>query len=203
MIRDPSNLGLTKSLNLGLDRAKGEFIARMDADDISRPDRLEKEVDYLDSHPSIDIVGSSVRIIDEHGRDQGRFSPPTSDVVIRWQLLFENPIAHPSVLMRKDVILDLNKYNEGSRCGQDYELWLRARENHHFSNIPECLLSLRKHRENISGTQFPAQLQNQIEFASKKISQILKKEILEKMSLNSCNQIWQKIRLTMLRLSDC
>lgn len=175
--RNRSNLGLTKSLNLGLDQVKGKFVARMDADDICSPDRLEKEVNYLESHPSIDIVGSWVRIIEEHGIEIGSFTPPISDKIIRWQLHFENPIAHPSVMIRTKVIFDLHKYNEGSRCGQDYELWLRAMDDHHFSNIPEYLLTLRKHRENISEKQFPAQVQNQIQHAGRRITLILKKEI--------------------------
>ncbi len=125
-IRNQENIGLTKSLNKGLELAQGNYIARMDADDVSLPKRFDEQVRFLDHHPEIGVVGSSCVLIDEENEPVGTYQLPTNDLEIRWRCMLANPFAHPSVMVRKTV-LDENglRYDESYRCAQDYELWSR------------------------------------------------------------------------------
>jgi glycosyltransferase involved in cell wall biosynthesis len=121
------NKGLVCSLNKGLDEAKGEFIARMDGDDISLPDRLQKQLDYLKSHPETDLLASTVQLINEKGQHTGFWKEDrdnTSPSHIYEFLPVNNCIAHPSILARADIIKSL-RYREAQGQAEDYDLWLR------------------------------------------------------------------------------
>lgn len=91
LINNKVNLGLTKSLNIGLLAAKGEYIARMDADDISLPDRLKQQVDFLDTHPEVSIVGCSAYKIDEEGNVIDKLIKPTNNLTLKSQLIIVSP----------------------------------------------------------------------------------------------------------------
>lgn len=124
LIKNNRNMGLAYSLNNCLKIAKGEYIARMDADDISMLDRFEKQVKFLDNNPQYAIVGGNAELFNEKGTYSERVMKeyPTKE-----DLLFGTIFIHPSIMMRKDVLLKLNGYRavkETSRC-EDYDLWLR------------------------------------------------------------------------------
>lgn len=149
------NLGLTRSLNIGLKFCRGDYIARMDVDDISHPDRLEKQVKLLDTHKEVGVCGTFVECFD---RVCGNPLKPVTSDEIKAALLFENPITHSSVMIRKDLLLTYNiEYDESFSCSQDYELWSRLFPLCYFYNIPETLLKYRYHEKQISSHSFHLQ----------------------------------------------
>jgi glycosyltransferase involved in cell wall biosynthesis len=151
IVKNEKNLGLTKSLNKGLTLAKGEYIARMDADDISTPERFEKQLNYFEQNPETIVLGTGFLIIDYNGEIVGRklFSEkPTIDDFFR-----ENQIIHGSVMFKKSVIINLGGYNEYFRYVQDYELWLKVSKKYQMRNLPEILYKLRYHGDNIAYTK--------------------------------------------------
>jgi len=133
------NIGLTKSLNVGLKMAKGKYIARQDADDISMPDRFEKQTDFLNKHDNYAVVGTFARIINEHSEEIRPFRIPTEDSDIRNFLKTDNCMVHGSVMIRMSTLLDMGFYNEDFERSQDYELWLRLTKKYYMRNIPDFL----------------------------------------------------------------
>jgi glycosyltransferase involved in cell wall biosynthesis len=123
------NMGVARTLNRGIRLAKGEYIARMDADDISHSDRLRLQVKFLDQHPNYSLIASKVEVIDNSGKKLGTWVTDLLDIYsndqIRNQLPISNCLAHPSIIFRSNVIKKYY-YNESLRRGiEDYELWLR------------------------------------------------------------------------------
>lgn len=143
IITNVQNLGLTKSLNIGVRAARGEYIARMDADDISLPERFEKQVKFLDEHPDHALVGSWAEVIDEKGNKIGKFEYPTEDAELKKILIKINPFIHASIMMRRNALGQIGLYDEAWRYGQDYELYFRLASVAKIANLPEFLL---KHR---------------------------------------------------------
>ncbi|MFH7004525.1 glycosyltransferase family 2 protein [Flavobacterium bizetiae] len=151
IIRNEQNLRLVKTLNKGIDEAKGEFIARMDADDISLPERIEKQVEFMLLHPEVDLCGTNYSIIDGRGNKiQDSVTIPLTSKEIAVALLFTCPIGHPTVLFKKEKIQSIGKYDEQMINIEDYELWLRVSSSGLIVNLPESLLKYRWHGENIS-----------------------------------------------------
>lgn len=143
-IRNKENLGLTRSLNKGLGLAQGEFIARMDADDIALPNRFSEQVAFLGHWPDVGILGSAYEIIDEQGRSLGCHPMPRTDLEIRWACFLENPFAHPTVMIRQNVLArnGLN-YDERFQTAQDYHLWWRVLRNTRGANLEKVLVRYR------------------------------------------------------------
>lgn len=151
VIKNESNLGLTKSLNKGLQLATGKYIARMDADDICDLRRFERQVKFLEDNSHIDLCGTWKSLIN----DPGEISQyPVSHDEIRLALLSHNPFAHPSVMWRKDAFDKLGfKYNEEYITSQDYELWSRVVYKIKGANIPENLLFYREHELQVTNSK--------------------------------------------------
>jgi len=143
LIHNKENLGLTKSLNIGLKHAEGEFIARLDADDVSEPLRLEKQINFLNIHPDNVLVGSGGYLIDESGHKVRKINVISRDSIIRKLMMRVNLFIHTSLLARRKVIEDAGGYREKFRYAQDYDLTLRLSDKYKLSNIPEYLVSLR------------------------------------------------------------
>lgn len=135
---------LSYSLSLGLHHAKGPLIARMDSDDISRPNRLELQVAFMHQHPEVTVLGTCYEIIDEGGEAQREVLLPESDSAIRRSLLFGNPLCHPSVMFRREAVLRAGGYL-GSLHAEDYDLWARLSLDSkcHFANLKEVCLGYR------------------------------------------------------------
>lgn len=150
-ISNPVNQGLTKSLNTGLAKARGDYIARLDADDIALPDRLALQVAYLDQQPEIVCVGGAFEIIDEQGNLLRTKRHTLDPDLIRFRLITGNQFAHPSVMFRKTVIIAEGGYNEAFRYAQDYELWSRlAHHGLKMANIADPVIQYRTHGDAIS-----------------------------------------------------
>jgi len=147
VITNATNLGLIRSLNIGLGAATGTFIARMDADDICRPERFEKQLAFLEQHPEVGLCGTWLQIIG----DDSRYTFPLTHEEIKLALLDYNPIAHPSVMFRSKVFKEAGlTYDPGFPGAEDYELWTRAIFLTKFANIPETLLSYRRHGQQVT-----------------------------------------------------
>ena len=147
------NIGQTKSLNKGLHLARGEYVARQDADDISLPDRFEKQAAYLDAHPEVVVVGGSVIRVDEQGNALRRLVFPQTHRKVRKRLRQGiNPLVHTTVMFRRREIVSLGGYNEHFPVIQDCELWFRVSECFRLANLPDVLCYYRFHPKSLSSS---------------------------------------------------
>lgn len=152
-VKNEENLGVAATLNKGLAIAKGEYIARMDADDISLPERFAKQVEYLDEHNDAAVLGCSIeRFSSDRSLDIRRFSADFDSMMV--DMLFACGVAHPSVMMRAEVIRSLGGYDEAFNGLEDYELWCRVLEKHKITTLPDILLRYRIHGSQV--TQNPS-----------------------------------------------
>jgi len=148
-LRNGANLGVAATLNRGLDEARGEFIARMDGDDISRPERLERQVAFMLSRPGLGICGSWVRYFGERKPFVYRY--PVGEECVDATLLFANPLAHGSVMFRTSLMRQAGlRYDEEVKAAQDFDLWRRSRGRIAMDNIPAVLLDYRRHGGSVS-----------------------------------------------------
>lgn len=151
IIRNDKNLGLTRSLNVGLAAANGKYIARIDADDLAEPRRLEEQALFLDEHNDHILVGARERVIDSEGRFLRTGRGALSSFSFRYLSFFAPPITHSSAFFRKSTLVEFGlKYNEDCRTAQDFELWQRMQahgKGHRLSNV---LVQLREHEASIS-----------------------------------------------------
>lgn len=145
IVKIEENQGLSNALNVGLKHCIYDFVVRMDTDDICSPVRLEKQIKYLRLHPTIDIVGSFAKKIDELGNDLNEILKVPIEHEDIMRLIWTCPMNHPTVVFRKDKILSVGGYNPDAGPRQDdYDLWFRcAAKGLHFANIPEPLLYYR------------------------------------------------------------
>lgn len=132
------------SLSLGLHYARAELIARMDSDDLSKNDRLTRQIEYMRRCPEVAVLGSAYEIIDAEGQPLRKVQPPTSDIEIRRALFRGNPMCHPSVMFRRKAALDVGGYLGGLHA-EDYDLWVRLSNcsANKFANLPEICLGYR------------------------------------------------------------
>jgi glycosyltransferase involved in cell wall biosynthesis len=158
--RQPSNQGIVAALNRGLALAQGKYIARMDADDISLPDRLKKQVAFMDTHPDIGVVGTCAEIINRDGQCIDTIDYPLTDPLIHWALCFYSPIIHPSIMACCGILRSAGGYLSTYPHTEDYELWARLSPTTHFANLPDRLLLLRMHDSNISVVNRTVQIKN-------------------------------------------
>jgi glycosyltransferase involved in cell wall biosynthesis len=149
------NLGLTKNLNIGLQYCVGDFIARLDADDICRPNRLELQVAYMLHHTNCMVLATLIQQIDETGQRMGSWALDKDTITqksIEKVLPKENCIAHPSVLIRRGLF-DKLRYNEAQKHSQDWDLWLQAvGYNLPIAKMDEVLLDYRVHHTSVTAT---------------------------------------------------
>jgi len=150
VIRHSRNKGIVEALNNGLSQVRGRYIARMDADDISYPCRLEKQVAFLEKHPEIGVVGSWIQGFGDVRR-QYIHRYPVSDKEIQASLLFESPFAHPSVMIRRAIMENLERpYSSEFPYVEDWELWSRLSKSGGGANIPTPLIQYRIHAKSSS-----------------------------------------------------
>jgi hypothetical protein len=146
LVEHSRNLGLTASLNEGLVLARGALVARQDADDVSRPERFERQVGFLRAHPEVALVGSQAAVIDAAGRRLGSLEKPCEATALRFELLFDNGFVHSAVMFRRSVVRDeLGGYDASYRYCQDFALWSRLVRSRAAANLPQTLLSNREH----------------------------------------------------------
>lgn len=144
------NRGLISSLNRGLSEARGELVARMDADDISTPDRFQKQVEYMKQHPDVGLLGGAITLIDEVGGVIRASDYPRRGAEMDSFIKRGSPVAHPAVMMRRDLALGLGGYRAAYQACEDYDLWLRLYEKADIDNLPDNILYYRQHDDKIS-----------------------------------------------------
>ena len=152
LIQNESRLNISASLNLGIDMAQGEYIARMDADDISLPERFARQSDFLDTNLEISICVTATHTINANGNKLNRLDPnPNDPDQIHSDLLFYCPIQHPTAMMRRTALLEADlRYNPDYAETEDYEFWNRAGRRVRIARLPEALLLYRLHSSNAS-----------------------------------------------------
>lgn len=158
VLHHPKNVGLIVSLNEGLELARGQYIARMDADDISVSTRFAKQVEFLENYPEVGILGT--RAI-QFGAAHGPMRPPINHDDIRCQLLFQSGFVHSSVMMRTAMMRAKNLLYGDFRHAEDLELWQRCAEEFKLANLPDRLVQYRVHPQSITGNPANAEIVRQ------------------------------------------
>jgi len=149
--RHEEALGVARTCQEGLRLASGMFVARMDADDIAHPRRLEQQVAFLRRHPDVAVVGGAVRIIGAEGAVVSqRVSYPETDAAIKQVLQRANPLVHPTTLARRHLLLEVGGYRPQLEGAEDLDLWLRLSERYQLANLPEVVLDYRIHGGQVS-----------------------------------------------------
>lgn len=155
LIQKPENTGYTDSLNYGISIAKGKYIARMDGDDISLPERFQRQFDFLESHPEVVICGTAIQII---GTQIIERHPENHDD-LKIKLCFSAVFHHPTVMIRT-AVLKSNLYNKAYEPAEDYELWTRLAFIGKMANLADVLLHYRIHSSQTSSVRKSIQDQN-------------------------------------------
>ena len=171
LLTNSRNLGLTASLNRGLKIAGGSYIARQDGDDISLPKRFESQVDFLDSHPEVGVVGTWITKINENGYETV-WRPPASPGLVRWFLLFGPCLAHPSVMFRRSLAENGSLYDSKIIYAQDYDLWVRLCSKTQIANLPKVLYLRRLHKGMISFKHHEQQEQTTVSVMQKALTNV-------------------------------
>jgi len=187
IIENVTNIGLTKSLNKALKTAKGGYIARMDADDISLPKRFQKQIAFFNDNPKYALLGTWAKIW-KNNIPSGRFHKhPQDSQILRFILLFNNPFVHSSVMFRKSAIDQIGLYNPDFKYAQDYELWSRFCLKYAISNIPEVLHIYREIPSSVSRAGFSKFEKNVLNNSCNNIKLIINEPINDKLVRNlSC-----------------
>src|SRR3990170_293893 len=155
---NPVNMGQTKSLNVGLRLAKGKYIAVNDADDLSLPQRIEKQLKFILKNPQYVVVGTSAFIMNRAGRVKRSFLKSIDYREILLGILNNTPVIHGSVIMNKDVILSQGGYDEEFRICQDYALWSSLmQKGFKIANIPDIMVVIRHYMDSVSFKEKDAQ----------------------------------------------
>ncbi len=148
-MKNETNLQIVKTFNKGIALAKGKYIARMDADDISLPERFEKQIEFMEKHPKVDICGTWIKTIGH--KDEER-ELPRSHEEIKASLLFGTALAHPTILAKRSLF-ETFPYQEKYNKAEDYALWTTAIDHYTFSNIQSVLLLYRLHSDQTEQTE--------------------------------------------------
>lgn len=132
--------GLARSLNRALRLANAQLLARMDADDVSLPERFERQLAFLEAHPDVGLLGTGCHEISAAGEILRTISPPGDDGAIRRALIQRNPFVHSSVMMRRAALERVGGYDESLRVAQDYDLWMRLSRVTRLANLRDPLM---------------------------------------------------------------
>ena len=191
LLQNTKNIGLTKSLNIGIAKAKGKYVARMDADDISMPKRLEKQFGFMEEHPEFAFCGTRAKTINDAGDQVNFFKEPLDSNKILGTLLLKNCFFHSSITIRRDALLTVSGYDEEFIYAQDYRLYLQLFESQLYgTNINESLLVFKVSSSGVSQTNS----ESQDNFACQAIQKVLKSSY----SINVSVSLLKNIRTSII-----
>ncbi|GAG00685.1 unnamed protein product, partial [marine sediment metagenome] len=174
LVDNEKNIGLTGSLNKGLRLAKGEYIARMDADDISTPDRLGKQVAYMNTHPEKALLGGQAIVINSRGDTITRWHDIIEPGLLRWSLLFGNQFIHSAVMLCSTLLRAHRlSYDCVLPCAQDYDLWQRISQFSSVANLADVVIYRREHSRSISAGDSQGQKKTALMVTGRGISELL------------------------------
>jgi glycosyltransferase involved in cell wall biosynthesis len=145
-------LGLVAALTHGIARSTAPYVARMDADDVSLPGRLERQVAFLEAHPRAAFVAPGVEVIDEAGTRVHEVVLPPDDPSLRRRLLLRNPFTHGSVVLRRTALEAVGGYRTDFGANEDYDLWRRLARGWELAAVPEILYRYRRHEQATTAT---------------------------------------------------
>lgn len=144
VLNNSKNLGVARSLNRGIKIARGEYIARMDSDDVSLPQRFERQIVYLEAHPEIGVLGTQLVFIDESGElaPEYKWQPPTSSSLTIWHMLYSTTLCHPSLMMRLSCLDTVDGY-DADYANEDAHLFMNLAFVTKLTNLDEVLIEYR------------------------------------------------------------
>jgi hypothetical protein len=158
VIHRQPNQGRTSALNVGFALARAPLVARLDADDVAVPGRLERQRAFLESHADYALVGGGATFIDENGSAFADVVYPTADGEIRAAFAHTTPFIHSAVMLRKTAFSAVGGYRHAFSQAEDLDLWLRIAELHRVANLPECVVRYRMHAGQASVQQSSLQV---------------------------------------------
>lgn len=171
LIENSNNRGVADTLNRGIKLATGRYIVRMDADDVCMPTRLEKQWHFMEAHPEVGISGTWIRYFGEQPPLLER--KPAESEVIKAYILFDTPLFHPTVIMRKSFLNQYAlRYDAAFHRTEDYDLWSRAARFFPLGNIPEPLLKFRCHGKSVTSTATLSMRMQTLEIMKRELSHI-------------------------------
>jgi len=174
LLNNNENIGIPKSENKALAVARGKYIARLDSDDIALPERIQTQVEFMESHPEIGVLGSNAFLIDEVGKVQGQTHLFERHELIHWTMLIRGcPMVHPSVMFRRKIDNEPVFYNENYCAADDWELWSRLINKTKFQNLRLPLVYYRDHKGNISKIKRDEQKEEDIEIKKRVLCEFL------------------------------
>lgn len=154
ILTNEKNSGVGATLRRGVEAAKGEIIARFDADDICVRTRFERQLDFLRANPDVGMVGCHYTLIDEDGHHGRRVVTAKSDDALKFRMLFTFPVCHPTIMIRRKIMMDHNlNYDADLGIGEEYKLFTALAEHTKFAVMRDYLLYYRKHSASITKTK--------------------------------------------------
>ena len=153
LIDMPQSRGLAATLNFGLAACRAPLVARADADDVYHPERLGRQVAAFEARSALGVLSTNGRFIDEHGRVTGRLRQPVGEDVVAFRTMFLNPILHPGVMVRTEILRRVSGYDERFWTAQDSDLWARLSRQTRLDNLPQRLVDWRRHGGSVMATR--------------------------------------------------
>lgn len=145
IVTNPHNLNPSGALNRALACARAAYVANLDQDDLAWPERLERQVGFLDAHPEVGVLGAQVQMVDASGRNLGPLIYPTTPELARWQVFFRSPVLHSAAMMRRSLVEQAGGYSVMRWFANDYILFARLLAVTQITNLADTLVSYRRH----------------------------------------------------------
>lgn len=171
------NQGIIAALNLALGEARGEFIARFDADDVSDPQRLSTQLNILRKETRIGVIGSALTLVGENEQVVGQWNYPATEALSRWQMLFKTPVAHSAALSRRAVVAEAGGYSRDFPLAEDYELWSRVTRLAGIRSVQRPLVRYSIGAAGVSRQRYVEQRGMQVRIAAMNMEQLLQASV--------------------------
>jgi len=176
-VRNPRNLGFPDALNRGLALARGKFIARHDSDDTCSPARFARQMEYLQAHPQVDVLGTQLQLVDESGKKTGVYTTPLSHSLIVWNILIDRPLGHATAFMRRELLRAVGGYDPAWRYSEDLDLWTRLAGRARFANLPDVLYTYRILPKSVCRRRRVEQAQQGVLIRARFAEQVMKRPV--------------------------